>query len=170
MGTADVQMYEALTPVLSDKNARAFIEALDESVHSKLKVMVKDLATKTELQNVKEELKGDIQGVKEDLRNVKEELKEDNRKLREELKGDIANVRSEMQDMKLELKGDIANVRLEVCGLKGEIMVAIAKQDEKMAAQKEELKGTMYKVIISVGVAQVVAIVAALYAIVKGLI
>jgi len=52
-----------------------------------------DVATKTDLQHLRDELKGDIQNLrvatKTDLQHLRDELKGDIRNLRDELKGDM---------------------------------------------------------------------------------
>jgi hypothetical protein len=55
-----------------------------------------DVATKTDLQHLRDELKGDIQNLrvatKSDLQHLRDELKGDIRNLRDELKGDMLNL------------------------------------------------------------------------------
>ena len=68
-----------------------------------------DVATKTDLQHLRDELKGDIQNLrvatKSDLQHLRDELKGDIHNLRNELKVDIHNLRDE-------LKGDMHALQL----------------------------------------------------------
>lgn len=85
----------------------------------------KDLATKSDLLEVRNDLQMDIQKArtesKEDIQNVRTEmqalrteLKEDIQNVRTELKEDIQNVRTEMQAVRTELKQDIHNVQIDL--------------------------------------------------------
>lgn len=61
-----------------------------------------------------------IVATKSNIAELKTELKEDIAELRAELKGDIA-------ELKTELKGDINAVRTEIVALRGEVRAEIAK-------------------------------------------
>ena len=80
-------------------------------------------AVKDDLQNVKDELKNDVQAVKDDLQNVKDELKNDVQNVKDELKNDVQNVKDELkndvQNVKDELKSDIHLVALSLAELNG---------------------------------------------------
>jgi chromosome segregation ATPase len=89
---------------------------------------------RTEISGVRTELKGDIADLKDSLASLRGELKGDVAdlrgeiaSLRGELKGDIADLRAENASLRTELKGDIADLRTE---LKGDI-----------ASLRTELKG-----------------------------
>jgi hypothetical protein len=69
---------------------------------------------RTEISGVRAELKGDIVELKDSIASLRGELKGDIASLRGELKGDIA-------DLRTELKGDIADVRLEIAELRTEM-------------------------------------------------
>ena len=88
-----------------DEQAQAVVAVIHESQRNA------DLATKSDLHEVRNELKGDIH-------EVRSELKGDIHEVRNELKGDLHEVRSE-------LKGDLHEVRnelkLEIEGVKGEL-------------------------------------------------
>ena len=62
--------------------------------------------------------KADIQAVKTDVANLRADLKDDIASLRAELKDDIANLRVELKDdnasLKAELKDDIASLKAEL--------------------------------------------------------
>ena len=68
------------------------------------------VATKGDVDELKAELKGDVDEVRGEIRE-----------LRAELKGDIGEVRGEVATVKAELKGDIGEVRGEVGEVRGEI-------------------------------------------------
>ena len=87
---------------------------------------------RTEISGVRTELKGDIADLKDSLASLRGELKGDiadlraeNASLRTELKADIASLRTELKadiaSLRTELKGDIADVRLEIAELRTEM-------------------------------------------------
>ncbi len=114
---------------IPEHQARAEVQAISLAFSQ---VIEKQVATKTDIASVKEELSTVREDLKEDISAVKEELKEDISAVKEELKEDISAVREE-------LKEDISAVREELCtvreDLKGEIY-----------AVKEELKGDVHAV------------------------
>ena len=85
MARPDYTLYEKLKPKLGEEEARALLEHINSAVE-------KGAATKEDLRNTREELKGDI--VK-----VREELREEIAKVREE----IAKVRKEIESVKFDL-------------------------------------------------------------------
>ena len=79
-----------------------------------------ELATKTdirdvrdEIQDVRAELKADIQDVRNEIQDVRNEIQD----VRTELKAEIQDVRNEIQDVRL----DVQNVRLEVQDVRNEV-------------------------------------------------
>ena len=97
-----------------------------------------ELATKTdirdvrdEIQDVRAELKADIQDVRNEIQAVRTELKADIQDVRNEiqavraeLKADIQDVRNEIQDVRNEVQDvrlDVQNVRLEVQDVRSEV-------------------------------------------------
>ncbi len=79
-----------------------------------------ELATKTdirdvrdEIQAVRTELKADIQDVRNEIQAVRNEIQD----VRAELKAEIQDVRNEIQDVRL----DVQNVRLEVQDVRNEV-------------------------------------------------
>lgn len=66
-----------------------------------------DVATKTDIQHLRDELKGD-------MLNLRVATKTDIQHLRDELKGDMLNLRDEMQHLRNELKGDMLNLQLTI--------------------------------------------------------
>lgn len=87
-----------------------------------------DFATKTELYEVRDELKGDIQNLRSELYEVKDELK-----------GDIQNVRSELYEVKDELRGDIQNLRSELYEVRDALKSEIQDVRKDVADTKHEI-------------------------------
>ncbi len=100
---------------------------------------------RTEISGVRTELKGDIADLKDSLASLRGELKGDVAdlrgeiaSLRGELKGDIADLRAENASLRTELKGDIADLRTE---LKGDIASLRTELKGDIASLRTELKG-----------------------------
>ena len=101
---------------IDEKSARAHADALDDA-------MRQGVATKS-----------DITDVRSDMQNVRQELKTDIAELRQELKTDIAELRHELKtdiaELRHELKTDIAGLRTEfksdIVGLRTEVKTDIA--------------------------------------------
>ena len=55
-----------------------------------------ELATRSDVRDVRDELKGDIQNVRTEIRDVRDELKTEIRDVRDELKTEIQDVRNEV--------------------------------------------------------------------------
>jgi maltooligosyltrehalose synthase len=66
-----------------------------------------DVATKQDLQQIRQELKGEIAQLREELRGDITATKQDIQQLRQELRGEIAQLRQE-------LRGEIAQLRREM--------------------------------------------------------
>ena len=69
--------------------------------------------------------KADIQAVKTDVANLRAELKGDIANLRTELKGDIANLRVELKDDIAGVKDDVASLRTDFVSFQSEIRGAV---------------------------------------------
>ena len=100
-----------------------------------------DVATKTDLQHLRDELKSDIQ-------NLRVATKSDLQHLRDELKGDIQNLRvatkSDLQHLRDELKGDIRNLRDELKGDMHALQLTIeATLEKRLHEQTKWLITTM---------------------------
>ena len=101
---------------IDEKSARAHADALDDA-------MRQGVATKS-----------DVGDVRSDMQNVRQELKTDIAELRQELKTDIAELRHELKtdiaELRHELKTDISELRQEVktdiSGLRHEVKTDIA--------------------------------------------
>jgi len=83
------QLRTAIGQILSEEAADTLMELLPP-------VGWADVATKTDLQHLRDELKGDINSLrvatKSDLQHLRNELKSDINSLRNELKGDMLNL------------------------------------------------------------------------------
>ena len=84
--------------------------------------LLSEVATKTDLAEVKAELKTDIAEVKTELKTdiaeVKAELKAEIAEIKADLKTEIAEVKTEIAEVKAELKTDIAELKTEIAGIK----------------------------------------------------
>jgi polyhydroxyalkanoate synthesis regulator phasin len=133
------KLFEALREAIGSEPSELLMELLPPTGWAHLATsadvaMVRtniDIA-KTELriqvQDVRTELKGDIQRLDANIQDLRTELKGDIRRLdaniqdlRTELKGDIRRLDANIQDLRTELKGDIQEVRGEVQDLRGRI-------------------------------------------------
>jgi DNA repair exonuclease SbcCD ATPase subunit len=113
----------------SDKDAlRELSAAIASEPELRLAVInavLADVATKQDLQQLRQELKGEIaqlrQELKEEIAQLREELggditatKQDFQRLRQELREEISQLRQEMTQVRQELKGEIAQLREEI--------------------------------------------------------
>jgi putative component of toxin-antitoxin plasmid stabilization module len=116
---ADTLMTLLPTSVWEDVATKTDLELHDALLKLQINEVHNDL--KTEIADLRAELKGDIANLNGGLSSLRAELKGDIANLngglsslRAELKGDIA-------DLRAELKGDIADVRLEIAELRTEM-------------------------------------------------
>jgi predicted nucleic acid-binding Zn-ribbon protein len=113
----------------SDKDAlRELSAAIASEPELRLAVInavLADVATKQDLQQLRQELKGEMaqlrQEMKEEIAQLREELrgditatKQDFQQLRRELREEISQLREEMTQVRQELKGEIAQLRQEI--------------------------------------------------------
>jgi predicted nucleic acid-binding Zn-ribbon protein len=95
----------------SDKDAlRELAVAMASEPELRLAVInavLVDIATKQDLQQIRQELKGEIAQLREELRGDITATKQDIQQLRQELRGEIAQLRQE-------LRGEIAQLRREM--------------------------------------------------------
>ncbi len=94
---------------IPEHQARAEVQAISLAFSQ---VIEKQVATKTDISAVKEELKEDISAVREELYTVKEELKEDISAVKEELKEDVHAVKEDIH----RLDGKIDSLDTELIG------------------------------------------------------
>jgi len=95
----------------SDKDAlRELAVAVASEPELRLAVInavLADVATKQDLQQLRQELKGE-------MAQLRQEMKEEIAQLREELRGDITATKQDLQQLRQELKGEIAQLREEI--------------------------------------------------------
>ena len=92
-------------------DSRDFVSEVEAVVQTHFGMETTHLATKTELFDVKDQLRKEIHEFRDELKNEIHEL-------RSELKGDIHNLRNELKgdihDLRSELKGDINRLEVHV--------------------------------------------------------
>ncbi len=117
-----ITMQEKLREVLGSGPAATLISMLPRS---------DELATKTDLFEFRDELRGDMSDLRAELRG-------DMSDFRAELKGEMtdfrAELKEEMTDFKAELKDDLAAVRTELAFLRQEMELKYATKDDLLAA------------------------------------
>jgi DNA anti-recombination protein RmuC len=118
-----LKLFQIVTKYIPDKDdSRDFVTEIEAVVQNQLKMETTALATKSELYQVKDELKGDIRvfrdELKSDIHQLRDELKSDIHQLRDELKSDIHQLRVEfktdMHQLRDELKGDIRHLEVRM--------------------------------------------------------
>ena len=86
-----------------------------------INAVIADVATKKDLNELRNELKGEISKVREELKGeisrVREEFRGEINRVREELKGEIGELRGEMNG----LRGEISELRREINELRREV-------------------------------------------------
>ena len=117
-------------------------------------VIVGEVATKLDVENVRTELKHDIEAVRLDIENVRADLKRDI----EAVKLDIENVRAELkrdiETLRAESKHDIAELKRDVAELKHDM--AEVKRD--IAELKRDMKELEMRLTIKLGAMLVIGV------------
>ncbi len=114
------QQAEAQTALLMDVIVGEVATKLDvENVRTELKHDIE--AVRLDIENVRTELKHDIEAVRLDIENVQAESKRDIETLRTELKHDIEAVKLDVENVRTELKRDIEAVKLDVENVRAEL-------------------------------------------------
>jgi predicted nucleic acid-binding Zn-ribbon protein len=125
----------------------ALLKIQFNEVHNDLRTEISGVRTelkgdiadlKDSLASLRGELKGDVASLRGEIASLRGELKGDIADLRAELKGDIADLRAENASLRAELKGDIADLRTE---LKGDIADLRTELKGDIADLRAELKG-----------------------------
>ena len=106
----------------SDKDAlRELSAAIASEPELRLAVInavIADVATKQDLQQLRQELREEISQLRQEMRGEITATKQDIQQLRQELKGEIAQLRQEMKEeiaqLREETKGEIAQLREEI--------------------------------------------------------
>ena len=142
-------LYLVVTEKFGRKEADTLMTLLPTSVWE-------DVATKTDLElhsallkiqfnEVHNDLRTEISGVRTELKGDIADLKDSLASLRGELKGDIADLRAENASLRTELKADIASLRTElkadIASLRTELKADIADLRAENASLRTELKG-----------------------------
>ncbi|HMK89998.1 MAG TPA: coiled-coil domain-containing protein [Methylocystis sp.] len=106
----------------TDEQARASAEALESA-------LTEVVATKSDIRELRSELKSEIIELRSELKSDISELKSEISELRSELKsdifrinGDIAELKAEIKAVKTEAKADLAVIRAEIAGNKVDIV------------------------------------------------
>jgi predicted nucleic acid-binding Zn-ribbon protein len=106
----------------SDKDAlRELSAAIASEPELRLAVInavLADVATKQDLQQIRQELKGEMaqlrQEMKGEMAQLRQEMKEEIAQLREELRGDITATKQDFQQLRRELREEISQLREEI--------------------------------------------------------
>ena len=119
----------------------ALLKIQFNEVHNDLRTEISGVRTelkgdiadlKDSLASLRGELKGDIADLRAENASLRTELKGDIASLRTELKGDIADLRAENASLRTELKGDIASLRTELKGDIADVRLEIAELRTEM--------------------------------------
>jgi|GEM_PF-3475046 hypothetical protein len=173
MSMSHIRLYDLFRKELHlpDDKASDFVVAVGEVSVWEADKNRQLLATKNDVHSLKEDIYSFSSAITEDVHSLRSELKEDIHSLRSELKEDIHSLRSELKEdinlLRLELKENINGLRSE---LKEEITSSRfeSKNDIHLLELKvRQFKDDIHKAIYWTGVAQFIAIISAVLAIVK---
>jgi|SRR5450755_2812835 dynactin complex subunit len=184
MSMSHIRLYDLFRKELHlpDDKASDFVVAVGEVSVWEADKNRQLLATKNDVHSLKEDIYSFSSAITEDVHSLRSELKEDIHSLRSELKEDIHSLRSELKEdihsLRSELKEDINLLRLElkenINGLRSELKEEItssrfeSKNDIHLLELKvRQFKDDIHKAIYWTGVAQFIAIISAVLAIVK---
>jgi predicted nucleic acid-binding Zn-ribbon protein len=106
----------------SDKDAlRELSAAIASEPELRLAVInavLADVATKQDLQQLRQELKGEMAQLRQEMKGemvqLRQEMKEEIAQLREELRGDITATKQDFQQLRRELREEISQLREEI--------------------------------------------------------
>ena len=119
----------------------ALLKIQFNEVHNDLRTEISGVRTelkgdivelKDSIASLRGELKGDIASLRGEIASLRGELKGDIADLRAELKRDIADLRAENASLRTELKGDIADLRTELKGDIADVRLEIAELRTEM--------------------------------------
>ena len=105
--------------MINDADRRKLFEALREAIGSEPSELLMELLPPTGWAHLA--TSADVAMVRTDIDIAKTELRIEIQDVRTELKGDIQRLDANIQDLRTELKGDIQEVRGEVQDLRGRI-------------------------------------------------
>ncbi len=115
------KLFEALRATIGPEPSELLMELLPPTGWAHLATSADVSMLRTDIDIAKTELRIEIQDVRTELKGDIQELRIEIQDVRTELKGDIQELRGEIQDVRTELKGDIQEVRSEVQDLRGRI-------------------------------------------------
>jgi predicted nucleic acid-binding Zn-ribbon protein len=106
----------------SDKDAlRELSAAIASEPELRLAVInavLADVATRQDLQQIRQELKGEMAQLRQEMKGemvqLRQEMKEEIAQLREELRGDITATKQDFQQLRRELREEISQLREEI--------------------------------------------------------
>lgn len=117
MSALELKVYDILKAQFGDQEARSVLDYIDERTAKQFNNYKAELATRSDIADLKEEIVQVRIELKEGMAQVKAELKEDIGHLRTEFKEEIGQVRMEFKDeiaqVKTELKEEIVQVKTE---------------------------------------------------------
>lgn len=107
MATLELKAYEIFKSKLGAEEAEIVIDYIENKVEKNVEHNIKSLATKGDINELKE-------ATKEDIGKLREATREDISKLREATKEDVSKLREELTLTKAELKVEIATVKSDM--------------------------------------------------------
>jgi predicted nucleic acid-binding Zn-ribbon protein len=127
----------------SDKDAlRELSAAIASEPELRLAVInavLADVATKQDLQQLRQELRG-TEEMKDEIVQLRQEMKEEIAQLREELRGDITATKQDFQQLRQELREEISQLRQEMTQVRQELKVEIAQLREETKEEIAQLR------------------------------
>jgi hypothetical protein len=173
MASPAIRIYDALKPALGEETTKEFIEALDESFAAKIEIMKGDLATKGDVDALRE-ARGDIASVKDEIAALRLETKSDIAAVKDEIaalrletKSDITGVKDEIAALRLETKSDIAALRLETKSEIGALKSDMQQFKLEMRDDFHSLRAETIKTACIMTLVQLIAIIGAVLTIIK---
>ena len=115
------KLFEALREAIGSEPSELLMELLPPTGWAHLATSADVAMVRTNIDIAKTELRIEIQDVRTELKGDIQRLDANIQDLRTELKGDIRRLDANIQDLRTELKGDIQEVRGEVQDLRGRI-------------------------------------------------
>jgi len=131
----------------SDKDAlRELSAAIASEPELRLAVInaiLADVATKQDLQQLRQELREEISQLRQEMRGEITATKQDIQQLRQELKGEIAQLRQEMKEeiaqLREELRGDITATKQDFQQLRRELREEISQLREGIGILRQHV-------------------------------
>ena len=115
----------------SDKDAlRELAVAVASEPELRLAVInavLADVATKQDIQQLRQELKGEISQLREEMTQVRQELRGEMAQLRQELKEEISQLRQEISQLRQHVDGEINQLRQEIAQMRQHVVSEISQ-------------------------------------------